>query len=101
MSVLMFLVILLLLAVFPLPDGYYFMLHIAVCFCLVYEILTDTTLTKETNWMFIAIVILYNPIIKIPFSRTLWIIVNILTAAFLAYQLRKTKQITKLYKNKR
>ena len=87
------LIILLLAALLPLPYGYYILLRFTVCFGSIYEIITNPTLNKDTILIFIAIAVLYNPIIKMPLGRPIWSIVNIITAIYLIYYLWKHKNI--------
>ncbi len=87
MLVLIFLIILLFFALLPLPYGYYILLRFFICFGLIYEVITKTKLDTETITIFIALAILYNPIIKMPLGKPIWMIVNVLTAIYFAYQL--------------
>ena len=91
MLVLIFLIILLLIALLPLPYGYYILLRFAVCFGLIYEIITNPILNRDTIFIFIAIAVLYNPIIKMPLGKPIWMIVNVLTATYFAYQLYRRR----------
>lgn len=87
------LIILLLAALLPLPYGYYILLRFFVCFGSFYEVIANPTLNKDTILIFIAIAVLYNPIIKMPLGRPIWSIVNIITAIYLIYYLWKCKNI--------
>ena len=64
--------VLLFFALLPLPYGYYILLRFTVCFGSIYEIITNPTLNKDTIFIFIAIAVLYNPIIKMPLGRSIW-----------------------------
>ena len=83
--------VLLFFALLPLPYGYYILLRFTVCFGSVYEIITNPTLNKDTIFIFIAIAVLYNPIIKMPLGKPIWMIVNVLTAIYFAYQLYRRR----------
>ena len=83
--------VLLFFALLPLPYGYYILLRFTVCFGSIYEIITNPTLNKDTIFIFIAIAVLYNPIIKMPLGRSIWMIVNVLTAIYFAYQLYRRR----------
>ncbi len=93
MSILILLIILLLLALLPLPYGYYILLRFAVFFGLIYEIIKNKKLNQDTIYIFIVIAVLYNPIIRMPLGRVIWVIVNILTAIYLIYCLLKYKNL--------
>lgn len=92
-SILILLIILLLMALLPLPYGYYILLRFAVFFGLIYEIIKNKKLNQDTIYIFIVIAVLYNPIIRMPLGRVIWVIVNILTAIYLIYCLWKYKNI--------
>ena len=79
----------LLLALGAMPYGYYILLKIAVCVTFVVIALRLKDAEAETlalsAWAFAA---LYNPIIRIPFSKDTWSVINLLTIAaiWLAYR---------------
>ena len=66
----------------PMPYGYYFLSRLVVFVCAIYFAIqlnnqSDTTLV----WVFGFFAVLYNPIIPIHLGeKTLWIIVNLITA---------------------
>ena len=75
--------LLLLIAIAPMPYGYYQFLRITI------TVVTginayDLYQKKQNNWLvaFVAIVILYNPIIVIHFEKAIWKPINIVTAVF-------------------
>lgn len=79
-------------ACIPLPYGAYILLKFVVCFSSIREIYVNSNLTVDMTLLFIALAVLYNPIIKIPLGKPLWIIVNVLTAGIFIYYLsKKTK----------
>tara|TARA_Y100001935_G_C17170956_1_gene440208 strand:- start:137 stop:424 length:288 start_codon:yes stop_codon:yes gene_type:complete len=70
------------IGLFPMPYGYYFLLRLVVFVCAVYFAIqlnsqSDTTLV----WIFGFFALLYNPFIPIYLgSKSLWVIVNLITA---------------------
>jgi hypothetical protein len=86
-------IILLILAIFPLPYGYYQFLKITICGILGYIGYQEYNKNKDFNvkciimWLF---AIAYNPILKISLGRKRWAIVNVITiAVFLIFYGRK------------
>ena len=76
--------ILLLLAVMPMPYGYYQFLRIAIT--IVASINAFELYNKNKTSLlvvFVSIIILYNPIIPIHLSKEIWMPINLLTAVFL------------------
>lgn len=79
----------LLLALGSMPYGYYILLKIAVCATFWVMALRLKEAGAETlalvGW---AIVVLYNPIIRVPFNKDTWSVINLLTIAaiWLAYR---------------
>lgn len=73
---------LLLLALAPLPYGFYILLRLAICPLLAwcaYEY-------RRRLWMVIPLVLLallYNPLVRVPFKRGSWEIINGVTIACL------------------
>ena len=75
--------LLLLIAIAPMPYGYYQFLRITITVVTgIYAY--DLYQKKQNNWLvaFVAIVILYNPIIVIHFEKAIWKPINIVTAVF-------------------
>ena len=75
--------LLLLIAIAPMPYGYYQFLRITI------TVVTginayDLYQKKQNNWLvaFVAIVILYNPIIVIHLDKAIWKPINIISAVF-------------------
>ena len=84
--------VLLLLAVFPFPYGYYMFLRLVVC-------LTSGFLAwfcykaKKITWVWIMAftALFFNPIIPLRFGRELWLTVDVLTAIIFGIFLAKNK----------
>ena len=74
-------IIILVFGFLPLPYGYYTLSRIIVCFCaaiLAYKLKLEKNVL--ISWVFIFLVILYNPIIPIHFyNKNIWILINIPT----------------------
>ncbi len=87
-----FYILLLLIAILPLPYGYYILLRFIVSFGLLREIFVSSKNDIDTNFILTAIVILYNPIFPFPLGRTIWTFVNIFTIVYLIYYSLKSKK---------
>lgn len=75
---------LLLLALAPMPYGYYQFIRIAIT--LVASINAFDLYKKNKSLLlvvFVSIIILYNPIFPIHISKAIWIPLNLVTALFL------------------
>ncbi len=85
--------LLIIAALFSLPYGYYILLKFLVCFTAIRQLYITQHNSIDTNLILVTIALLYNPIIKIPLGRTIWIIVNILTAIYFVYYLKNQRRI--------
>ncbi|WP_424842140.1 DUF6804 family protein [Sphingobacterium cellulitidis] len=89
------LIIGLLIALLPMPYGYFSILRIyaVIVFCiLLFHIPPKKQNSK--NWVFIcyiALIILFQPIIKIPLGRTIWNIIDLGVAIWMIISLKKRK----------
>lgn len=84
---------LLIVACFPLPYGYYTFLRIAITIISVLFIINDSAngfSTQNIIWGVLAI--LYNPLIPIHLTKTIWIGLNIVTAVWFGYCCTKYKE---------
>ena len=71
----------LLLALTPLPYGYYTLLRIVVCGAAVWTVLVAYPAKKLwIVWLFAAIAIVFNPIIPIHLDRNIWAVIDVVTA---------------------
>lgn len=81
-----------LLALAPMPYGYYIFLRIAVTACaamtayLKYQ-MSDRSLLV---WVCVGVAILFNPIIPIHLTRGIWMVINVAVAALFGFLLYKT-----------
>ena len=86
----------LLIALGAMPYGYYMLLKIAVCatFVILALKLNDKGIVTWTiaSW---ALAALYNPIVRIPFHKDAWSIINLVTIVLLWLGYRKaTEDVT-------
>lgn len=91
-------IVLLLLALFPMPYGYY--TFVRICICLLSGYLAYKSWQEKINlwmWIFFIIAILFNPIIPIYLGRTLWAIIDIIVAAVLIVSIFQLKLNEKNY----
>ena len=81
-------VVLLLVCLFDMPYGYYAFVRFssAVAFCF-FAYVANQSDNKERMILFIALAVLFQPLLKIPLGRTIWIIVDVVVAAYLVYLL--------------
>lgn len=75
----------LLIALLPMPYGYYQLLRIGTC--LAFSVLAfDAHSSKRPAyyWLWlVGLALLYNPIFRIHFEREIWAVLNVLAAAAL------------------
>jgi prepilin signal peptidase PulO-like enzyme (type II secretory pathway) len=85
----------LLIAAAPLPYGYYTLLRIAAfgIFGFAAFISFDRKY-KLLPWAFILLAIIFNPIIKVHFSKELWALIDIAAGIFLLSTARLLKRET-------
>lgn len=85
-------VILLIIATLPLLYGYYTLLRIIVTAVFTWAAyITYERHHKILPWLLMAIAILFNPLIKIYLSKSIWIIVDISVAVILLLLINKIK----------
>ena len=81
----------LIIALLPMPYGYYTLLRLVVCayFCFaLYNIYSgDFTLIEIACILF---AILYNPFIKVHFTKEIWMFINVATALSIPFIVKKT-----------
>ena len=88
-------IILLFIALLPLPYGYYILLKLIICFSCIREIVIGKKDNIDTILLLLAIAVLYNPIVKMPLGKPLWCVVNVLTASYFIYYLFKNRRMLK------
>jgi hypothetical protein len=76
-------VAMLLVALAPLPYGYYMFLRLVTCgaaAALAWRALRANS-SAAIGWLMIGVALLYNPIFKVAFSRQNWRLLNVATVA--------------------
>jgi hypothetical protein len=84
-------ILMLLWALYPdNPYGYYILLRFAVFASCGFMAFKSYRLKKE-NWALIlaGVAVVYNPFIRVHFTRDIWSGINILTAILLTYSIRE------------
>ena len=73
------------IALFDLPYGYYQLLRVALFLTALFHLLQSVERSeKPWAWVFGAIALVYNPISSLSLGRALWTVVNLSTIAILA-----------------
>jgi len=94
-KILLILIFLLIIAILPLPYGYYIFLRFIVfisSIILIYKLYhRENNISGYTIIVFI-IIVLYNPIIPVYLNKLMWIPINLATALFF-YQIYKLKYL--------
>ena len=82
----------LLLALIPLPIGYYTLLRIVVCLTAAF-LAWNSYEAHKTSWMWTmgVVALIFNPLIPLYLGRELWIFVDIATAVIFGVYLVKFK----------
>lgn len=82
-----FVIILLLIAIMDLPYGYYIFLRIFVFAYAAIMSIFNYSKNKESNewWLTIPLAILFNPVIPIHLTKSIWIFLNLISAALIGY----------------
>ena len=76
-------------AIFPMPYDYYMLLRVGSLFLFSYLIFRCANMPSVTIfdvnflWIFTGFLVLYNPLLPISLTKTLWIPINAVTAAAL------------------
>ena len=85
-------IVLLLLALLPMPYGYYTLVRLCI---FIYSAYLAYNLWQEKNetwmWIFIVIAILFNPVIPIYLDRVLWTLIDLITAGIFFASLSQLK----------
>lgn len=85
---------LLFIAAADLPYGYYQFLRLATCGAAVYMALKLLSVrgNDPEGWVLAALAVLYNPVFPVHLERSIWVWVNLATAAaFIAIGLRSRR----------
>jgi hypothetical protein len=65
----------------PWPYGYYMLLRLVVCLASIAIAWRLREGSGPLMWAFVALAILYNPIVKVPLSREVWMVMNLISLA--------------------
>lgn len=92
------LAIILLVALLPMPYGYYTFTRVAVCLLTAYLSYKNWGTVHHMNnvffWVFGATAVLFNPIVKIQLQREVWMIIDVALVglfSWLSYKALKAK----------
>lgn len=84
------LAILILIAVLPLPYGYYLLLRPVVCLGLIYLLIRDwKSLSQNARAITIVIAILFNPFAAVFLSKIVWVPIDLACSYFLFKKYQK------------
>ena len=72
--------LLLFVAIFSWPYGYYMFLRVAVFFASIYLVYKLKENHEGWMWIFIFMAILYNPLFEIHLTKGIWVPINIASA---------------------
>ena len=75
----------LLLALLPMPYGYYQLLRLIVCGVSIWAAISTSKTNQTLTVLYVLVALLYNPIFIIHFDRSTWAIINVLTVLFFGY----------------
>jgi hypothetical protein len=84
---------LLLLCLLPMPYGYYQFVRLISIVLFSYIALQERN--SQIMWVFIGLAILFQPFEKIALGRSLWNIIDVLVALFLAWYCFIKKEVKK------
>jgi hypothetical protein len=78
----------------PLPYGYYVLLRLVAC-C-VFAFAAFVTLDRRNStlpWVFGFMALLFNPVVKVPLPKELWVFIDIAAAILLVVTAKKVAQV--------
>lgn len=75
----------LLLALLPMPYGYYQLLRLIVCGVSIWAAISTYKTNQTLTILYALVALLYNPVFIIHFDRSTWAIINVLTVLFFGY----------------
>jgi uncharacterized membrane protein len=85
-------IVMLFLAILPMPYGYYMLIRLVVCGTAIYVAYYAKQVNRE-KWMWAMgfIALLFNPLILIPLDRATWSLVDLAVAILFIVSLVKIK----------
>jgi uncharacterized membrane protein len=82
-----------LIGVGSLPYGFYMLLRLILCATGVYGAYISKKQTKEKwLWIFIAIAVLFNPLIPVHLGLTIWLLVDVIAIIILGISIKEIKE---------
>lgn len=84
---------LLFIALFPAPYGYYTLLKLFLFITSCYYLYNDKEKSSISFYSWLILGLIYNPIIPVHLSRDIWQIVNISSIIFILFWIYKQKNI--------
>ena len=84
-------IISLIIGIFGMPYGYYFLLRTLICIIAIKYLLKQYEKDKNNDFIFfiLGLAIIYNPIFPLPLGKGIWTIVNLITIGTFVYLLNK------------
>lgn len=77
------------IAALPMPYGYYTLVRLVACGTFGYAAFVAYGRGYQVMpWLFAVVAVLFNPIIKVHFSKEIWMVVDLLSAGLLLSILR-------------
>ncbi len=84
--------VMLLIAILPLPYGYYILLRWAVCLSAIFSIWVFAGLGKKSWLLLMAIIaLLFNPIVPVYLTKGTWVIIDLVAALLFFISIFKLK----------
>jgi len=85
--------IMLLIAILPLPYGYYILLRWIVCISATFSVWVANELGNK-SWLFLMVLIalLFNPIVPVHLDKGTWVIIDFIVAILFFASINKIKQ---------
>ena len=82
-SVIYVAVVMLFLGAAPLPYGYYMLLRIVVTIVFIWSAYVSYVRKRKIiPWIFCLVAIVFNPLLKIYFSKEMWAVVDVAAGVF-------------------
>ena len=78
------------IAIFSLPYGYYTFMRLVVTGLSLYAAFNHSNKDGTQFWILLGIAVLFNPLIPIHLSRTIWMPIDIITGGYFAYLAKKS-----------
>ena len=86
---LFFCCVLLIVALFDVPYGFYQVLRLFVCGTSIWIIVDFYKTFKKLAWIPCVVAVVYNPLFRVFFDKPTWTIINVITLSYFIYLLLK------------